>query len=136
MLAAKPPSILLVDDDVRAARLLVRLLEGDGFEVELATDGAAAIARLTRLPGPDLLVTDLRLPYADGLAIARYARSRNARLPVFVVTGYPEFVDEALDGAAPVGVYAKPLDYEQLRRDLRCAAGVPLTARPPAPLEK
>jgi len=119
--ATTTTSILLVDDDVRTARLLVRMLEQDGFDVELASDGAGAIARLSRLPVPDVLVTDLRMPYADGLAVARYARSRSPSLPVFVVTGYPELVDRALDGAAPVSVHPKPLDYERLTGAIRAA---------------
>ena len=123
--ATRATSILLVDDDVRTARLLVRMLEQDGFEVELASDGAGAIARLSRLPVPDVLVTDLRMPYADGLAVARYARSRQPSLPVFVVTGYPELVDRALDGAAPVSVHPKPLDYELLTDAIRRALEPP-----------
>jgi len=117
---ADPALILVVDDDVRTARLLVRMLEDDGFLAELATDGAAAIGRLARLPIPDVLVTDLRMPYADGMAVAQFARSRCPSLPVFVVTGYPDLVAKLEASLEPRAVvHTKPLDYAALSDELR-----------------
>lgn len=107
--------VLVVDDDVRTARLLARLLIEDGFEVEVSPDGATAIARLSRSPTPDMLVTDLRMPHADGLSVARYARSLNPSIPVFIVTGYPELVGSIDKVLAPVArVFTKPLAYPEL----------------------
>ena len=114
--------ILVVDDDARTARLLVRMLREDGYEAELAVDGAGAIGRLTRAPLPDALVTDLKLPYADGIAVARYAQSRCPRLPVFVITGHPEFMagnDSSFD--PPPIVFTKPVDYADLSERLSAA---------------
>src|SRR5262245_14724103 len=82
--------ILVVDDDVRTARLLARMLREDGFEAEFAPDGATAIGRLAHHPMPDVLVTDLRMPHASGVTVARYARSREATLPIVMITGYPD----------------------------------------------
>jgi CheY-like chemotaxis protein len=105
--------VLVVDDDVRTARLLARLLSEDGFEVEVSSDGATAIARLSREPMPDVLVTDLRMPHADGLSVARYARSLSPTIPVFIVTGYPELASS--HELSPVArVFAKPLAYPEL----------------------
>jgi CheY-like chemotaxis protein len=118
--------VLVVDDDVRTARLLARLLGEDGFEVELATDGAAAIARFSRSPLPDALLTDLRMPHADGVAVARYARSRNPRIPVFIVTGYPELVtrlDDLVDVLSETRVFPKPLAYAELTAAMRGSLG-------------
>jgi len=117
--------VLVVDDDVRTARLLARLLAEDGFEVELATDGAAAIARLSRSPMPDALVTDLRMPHADGIAVARYARSRSPRIPIFIVTGYPELLtrlDDLID--SETRVFPKPLAYPELTAAMRGSLSV------------
>jgi CheY-like chemotaxis protein len=107
--------ILVVDDDARTARMLVRMLREDGYEAELAVDGEGAIGRLDRAPMPDALVTDLKLPRADGLAVARYAQSRRPRLPVFVITGHPEFMS-GNEGAfdPPAIVFTKPIDYAVL----------------------
>lgn len=122
--------VLVVDDDVRTARLLARLLGEDGFEVEVATDGAAAIARLSRSPLPDALVTDLRMPHADGMAVARYARSRNPRIPIFIVTGYPELLtrlDDLIDLHSETRVFPKPLAYTELTAAMRGSLGAAST---------
>jgi CheY-like chemotaxis protein len=117
--------ILVVDDDVRTARLLVRMLREDGFDVELAVDGAAAIGRLGRSPIPDVLVTDIQMPHADGVAVARYARSLRPGLPVLVVTGYPERVPRYPDELDPAPtVLSKPLDYSRLDHELRRVAEI------------
>jgi two-component system response regulator MprA len=107
--------ILVVDDDARTARLLVRMLCEDGYEAELAIDGEGAIGRLGRPPLPDILVTDLKLPQTDGMAVARYARSRCPGLPVFVVTGHPELLPADTGGFDPEPVvFTKPIDYATL----------------------
>jgi CheY-like chemotaxis protein len=123
--AATSALILLVEDDVRSARILVRMLRDDGYDVELATDGAAAIARLTRRPLPDVLVTDLRMPHADGEAVARYARSLEPSMPVLLVTGYPEMAAR-IEGPMrdDITVLTKPLDYAELVADIRKAIGL------------
>jgi CheY-like chemotaxis protein len=117
--AQKSSLILLVDDDARTARVLARMLTDDGFDVELATDGAAAIGRLGRAPIPDVLVTDLRMPHADGMAVARYARSRSPAMPVILLTVYPELVPALQAGFdPPLVLHTKPIDYARLREVL------------------
>jgi two-component system response regulator MprA len=116
--------LLLVDDEPRSARLLARLLREDGYDVELLHDGAAAIGRLTRDPLPDVLVTDMRMPHADGDAVARYARSRRADLPIVFLTGYPELLGQTLKGLEPAPVvHTKPIDYHAFREQVRIATG-------------
>jgi CheY-like chemotaxis protein len=122
----KRPLVLVVDDDVRSAALLARLLRADGYETEVIVDGAAALARLTRDPVPEALVTDFYLPHADGLAVGRYARSRRAGIPIFVVTGYPHLLDRcAQQPDGMLEVLTKPLDYPDLLRRLVSALGSP-----------
>jgi two-component system response regulator MprA len=94
-MSVRCPLVLVVDDDARSARVLAHMLRDDGYEVEVANDGASAIGRLTRAPTPEALVTDFHLPHADGLAVGRYARARRPDMPVFVVTGYPHLVSDA-----------------------------------------
>lgn len=115
--------ILLVDDDVRSARTLARMLRDDGFDVELASDGAMAIARLVRQPVPDALVTDLRMPHADGIAVALYARARCAKMKVVMVTGYPEVAARAqAEFDPPPFIFTKPFSYDDLAAKLKGAA--------------
>ncbi len=111
--------VLLVDGDVRTTQRLAGLLRDDGFDVEVARDGATAIARLARAPYPDTLITELRIPLADGNAVARYARSQRPGLRVIVVTGYPHLLVPGGFGNPPPLVLAKPLDYAQLLRELQ-----------------
>ena len=120
------PLVFVVDDDGRTARMLAQMLRGDGFRVEVATDGATAIGRLSRAPIPAALVTDLHLPHADGLAVARYARSRRPALPVFVVTGHPDMVARSADPLTPpeAELFTKPLDYPELLRRLQVVLGL------------
>ncbi|MEM9691517.1 MAG: response regulator, partial [Myxococcota bacterium] len=109
--------VLLVDDDSRTARLLARMLREDGFDVELAFDGATAIARLSRDPVPAVLLTDFRMPHVDGNAVADYARSRRPNMPIMFVTSYPDLI-----GAAPcvdvTVIHPKPVDYGRLSLEL------------------
>lgn len=110
--------VLLVDDDKRTTARLAQMLREDGFDVEVAHDGAAAIARLGRTPPPDVVVTDFQLPHADGFAVARYARSRDPRVAIVLVTGYPQLVQAETHGPMlpPPEVLTKPLEYESFRR--------------------
>lgn len=111
--------VLVVDDDARAARLLAIMLREDGFRVEVAVDGAAAVRRLSRDPVPDVLVTDLHLAHADGITVARYARSRSNAIRLFLVTGYPELVEEHMASFSPPPfVLTKPVVYEHLRSQI------------------
>jgi CheY-like chemotaxis protein len=117
--------ILVVEDDAHAARMLARMLREDGYEVDVALDGAMAIQRLTRAPMPDVLVADFKIPFADGMSVAWYARSRSAGIPVVIITGYPEVVARSPGALAPGSVVlSKPLDYGELTRVLQgIAAG-------------
>ena len=112
-------TVLIVEDDARTARTLAKMLGEDGFEVELAFDGAGAIARLGRGGIPDVLVVDYRLPHVDGLAVAAYARSLRPDLRVIVLTSYPEVVAQAKSTLnPPAAIFTKPLTYADLTAEL------------------
>lgn len=114
-----PLRLLVVEDDVSDARILAQLLREDGYDVEVVVDGAAAIGRLARAPGPDVLLVDYNLPHADGLAVASFARSRDAGVEVMVLTGYPEIVTRIASHAGALrAVFTKPLVYGELTRAL------------------
>jgi len=122
--------VLLVDSDHRTNSRLAELLREDGFEVDVARDGAAAIALLARAPLPDALVTELKVRHADGVAVARYARAQRADLPVVVVTGHPHLLHPGALGSGPAPVVlTKPLDYSALLSALTEPASQPLPMR-------
>jgi two-component system OmpR family response regulator len=73
-------TVLVVDDDAHICEVARFALVRDGYTVELAGDGAAALQRLT-FPGIDLLVLDVLMPELDGLAVCRRLRV-TSRVPV------------------------------------------------------
>lgn len=116
--------VLVVDDDIRTTRVLVKMLREDGFDVDLATHGAAAIGRLTHGPLPDVILTDFRMPYADGFTVARFGRFQRAELPILMMTGYAEQMTRAERTMDPPAViFTKPIDYSLLRAELRRLVG-------------
>ena len=124
--------VLLVDDELRTTRRMAEMLREDGFAVEIARDGAAAVARLSRSPVPDALVTELTIAHADGLAIGRFARNQRPGMPVLILTGYPNlFRAEAFAGGPPATLFTKPVDYAALKSALRDALQTPLANEPP-----
>jgi two-component system nitrogen regulation response regulator GlnG len=111
--------VWLVDDDTRTSRRLARMLEEDGYAVEVLRDGADAALRFGRSPVPDVLVTDLMMPGMSGVALMKEARRWWPVLPVIIMTGYPERVprDAGEPGLAPT-VFTKPIDYAVLTSEL------------------
>ena len=87
--------ILLVDDEPNILELARLYLEREGFRVEAARDGAAALAAATRLR-PDLIVLDLMLPEVDGLEVCRRLRAKDDRVPILMLTARDEDVDKIL----------------------------------------
>jgi two-component system nitrogen regulation response regulator GlnG len=79
--------VLVVDDEPDLVTTLERLLQGLGHTCLHAHTAPDAIARIDR-EGPDLVVTDLRLPGTGGLAVARHARRHIPPIPVILITGY------------------------------------------------
>lgn len=81
------PRVLVVDDEEGIRDLLMKTLQLAEYEVDLAHDGSSALERL-RVGAYDLLITDLRMPGVDGLAVIQEARRLKADLPVIIITGY------------------------------------------------
>jgi CheY-like chemotaxis protein len=82
--------ILVADDDVQQIRVLRKLLETLGHEVETAMSPDETLRELER-SRPDLIVVDLRFPLAaDGLRLIRGIRETGFRLPVIVLSGWPD----------------------------------------------
>jgi DNA-binding response OmpR family regulator len=80
-------SILLVEDDPTASLALSKILEGAGYRVRSASDGASAIALLER-HSFDVVLTDLRLPDTDGISVMRAAQRQVHPPALVLLTGY------------------------------------------------
>jgi DNA-binding response OmpR family regulator len=87
------PRILIADDDRALCDLLAQYLQREGFDVDLAHDGEAALARLRGATGrPDLLILDVMMPGRDGLETLRELRATD-RLPVIMLSARGEPLD-------------------------------------------
>ena len=82
--------VLVVEDDPFVREMAVAGLEDAGFEVVEAASGDGALRLLQTGLAVDALLTDIRLPGANGWAVARAYRERLPDLPVLYVTGYAE----------------------------------------------
>ena len=89
-------SILVVDDDAAIRRMLTRTLEREGYVVEAAADGGAALAAIERA-APNLVVLDVAMPGLDGLAVSQLLRRRGLALPVLMLTAR-DAVDDRIAG--------------------------------------
>jgi excisionase family DNA binding protein len=81
------PRVLIVDDEATIRDLLSKTLALAEYDVDLASDGRTALERLRIIPY-DLLITDLKMPGVDGLAVIREARRLKADIPVIIITGF------------------------------------------------
>jgi two-component system, OmpR family, response regulator MprA len=112
--------ILVVDDERAVRDSLRRALELQGYEVELASDGAEALARLAENSQPDAVVLDILMPGIDGLEVCRQIRRRGSSVPVLMLTARDAVGDrvEGLDAGADDYV-VKPFALEELLARLR-----------------
>jgi nitrogen regulation protein NR(I) len=79
--------ILLVEDDESAASSLRRVLEDEGHSVLLAGTGEEGLRRATK-ERCDLVITDLKLPGLDGLALVKHLRAERPHLPIILMTAH------------------------------------------------
>jgi two-component system OmpR family response regulator len=83
--------VLLIDDDVKLARLVSTYLEPHGVHIEHAPDGPRGLERLTR-GGIDLVLLDLTMPGLDGLDVCKRIREKS-RIPIIMLTARGDETD-------------------------------------------
>lgn len=106
--------ILLIEDDVEAAKFLVKGLREGGYAVDLAAGGREGLERA--LAGKfDLIITDRMLPGIDGLAIIRQVRAAGLAVPVLVLSALGT-VDDRIRGLKAGGddYLTKPFAFDEL----------------------
>jgi len=80
--------ILVIDDEPTVLKITGRILEAGGFRVQLAKDGASALASVAQEGAPDLVVTDLIMPGMGGAEVAKRLVEDCPGLPILFVSGY------------------------------------------------
>src|SRR6516162_324429 len=112
-------AILVVDDDPPILRMLARTLSAEGYSVETAADGGAALAAVERAV-PDVVVLDVGLPGLDGLAVCRRLRRAGLALPVLLLTARDSVSDRVAGLDAGADDYlVKPFAPEELLARVR-----------------
>lgn len=109
--------ILLCDDDDAVRAFVKRALELDGHPVMAAVDGAEGLDVLTAEEGAfDLLLTDIRMPMMDGIALALATARDFPELTILLMTGYADQRERAADLQALIhDVVTKPFSLDQIR---------------------
>lgn len=111
--------ILVVDDDRAVRDSLRRSLEFNGYTVDLASDGAEALAMVPQV-APDAIVMDVMMPRLDGLEATRALRMAGNDVPILVLTAR-DAVSDRVDGldAGADDYLTKPFALEELLARLR-----------------
>ena len=109
--------ILIAEDEDSVRALVARALEMDGHTVTSTADGAEALEALNRAEGAfDLLLTDIKMPIMDGIALALAAARDDPKLKIVMMTGYADQRDRASGLEALIhGVIAKPFTVADIR---------------------
>ena len=110
-------------DGAEALELIVRALGQDGHEVVATADGGEALDALARERGRfDLLLTDIRMPVMDGIALALAAARDYPELTILLMTGYADQRERASGLDALIhDVIAKPFTLAEIRSAVESA---------------
>jgi two-component system cell cycle response regulator CpdR len=110
--------ILVAEDEEALRAFVVRALAQDGHEVLAAADGGEALDVLTREQGRfDLLLTDIRMPVMDGIALALATARDFPDLIILLMTGYADQRERAHGLDALIhDVIAKPFSLSDIRK--------------------
>ncbi len=106
--------VLVVDDEKNGRRMLEILLNKLGYEVSVASDGLEAL-EIMHKTSVNLMITDLRMPKMDGLALLSAVREEGNEIPVIMVTAYGTVESAVI--AMKAGAFdfiMRPLDVEQV----------------------
>ena len=106
--------ILLVDDEDNLRTMLAAALAHSGFEVETATDGREALAKVPEFL-PDLILLDVMMPDLDGFEVCRRLRTERVKTPVVFLTARDD-TDDKVRGLTLGGddYLVKPFSLEEL----------------------
>ena len=108
-----PQKVLIVEDDENIAQLLELYLEKDGFQVQIAGDGAAGLSA-NKTFQPDLILLDIMLPVMNGWAVCRSIRAES-KVPIIMLTAKEETEDKVQGLELGADDYVtKPFEIKEL----------------------
>lgn len=109
--------ILIADDEIRIGKLIWKLIDWNGLNLECAgivDNGEAAYDKILEM-APDIVITDIRMPKINGLELVKMSKEYNENLRFIIISGYKEF--EYAHKALQYGVndyLLKPINQEEL----------------------
>jgi DNA-binding NtrC family response regulator len=130
----EPVRVLVADDKENMLKLFAKIL-ADGYSVETAQDGARALA-LVATRAYDVVVTDIRMPGADGFELLAAVKARAPTTEVVMMTGYAtvadavramkqgafDYLEKPFDPDAALGVVARAAEHKRIADAARRAA--------------
>jgi two-component system response regulator MprA len=121
--------VLVVDDDAAIRQVIVFALSDEGFEVDQARDGLAALQAVDR-QHPDLILLDMRMPGMDGWEfVKRYRELPHPQAPIIVLTAAQDVAQRGADVNA-AGYLSKPFDLDTLLERVSALVAKSSTGRP------
>jgi two-component system, NtrC family, response regulator HydG len=123
------PRLLILDDEQRMVDILAMVFRREGYEVRSFVHSAGALEALRTEPF-DLLLTDLKMPGADGLSVLRHAKTIEPELPVILITAHATVataIEAMREGA--FDYVEKPFDNDELKALVHRALDVTRLAR-------
>ena len=119
------PRVLIADDEESMRMLVARAIAMDGHVIVTAEDGAEALEILIRENGAfDLLLTDIKMPVMDGIALALATARDHPDVVILLMTGYADQRERAHGLDALIhDVIAKPLSVAGIRAAVDEALG-------------
>lgn len=109
--------ILLVDDEEEVRKAIIRNIEWEKLGFQMAQDaenGEDALEKIEQLK-PDVIMTDIRMPYMDGLTLTKRIRQKYPSMKILIFSGYDDF--EYAQQAIKLNVteyILKPVNVEEL----------------------
>jgi len=129
--SARPIKILVVDDNEIVLKTISLKLQGAGYQVSTALDGAQAVT-LARTENPDLILLDISFPPDvdgvpwDGFRIMEWFHRLDTakKIPIIIITGNEDvkYKERAVTGGA-VAFFHKPIDHDDLLKVIRATLG-------------
>ncbi|MBI1987396.1 MAG: response regulator [Nitrospinae bacterium] len=115
---AYPLNVLVVDDDIHLTETLSDILEGEGYEVEVAHDGFEAVEK-ARVRFFDCILMDIRMPGMNGVEAFKEIKRISPETPVVMMTAYSLYnlIEEAKQEGV-LAVLPKPLDLRKILSSL------------------
>lgn len=117
---AEVDRILVVDDIADNSFLLQTILEGEGYQVEIADSGYLALQKIELAP-PDLVLLDVMMPEMNGFEVTQRIRQNPSLpfIPILLITGYTE--PSAANGfdVGADGFIRKPINFDELLQRIR-----------------